>query len=429
MTMRSRSRTLWVFALLLVGAGAGLALMTSSASSAHQGAEKPAAVVHPLEDKPLAAWRTELLDLAFSSASAIPATPHIKDRSRAQEAVVDTCLRLDLPQRALGYIEKIDNWRRGAGYADLAFWCAQHGHEGDVQRYLDLAEAIAEHPEKLSSQYESDQSWRRDRIRATIARTHVWLGQTEAAAKFEAGMVDSEAGKLSAMKAARSDANAFDEQLHAVDAVVAKGEFDQVRNALEACAQLVTRFYADADRRSRAEEKIKSSWKRLPPQVQLDLTMELAGFALDHDDQLHALALVKDAQVILDGTQWIAEQKIPLISRLAGLRHRAGDPTAARREVDAALALFDAERAKIVNIYRAGVLRSLAETYESMGDNGAALSVYKRAIEEGVDNKNSRPRAEDLSATCASMAVNAAEPDASLRARQLAIRTGLAQPW
>jgi len=82
-----------------------------------------------------------------------------------------------------------------------------------------------------------------------------------------------------------------------------------------------------------------------------------------------------------------------------------------------------------VNIYRAGALRPLAEAYQSMGDTAAALTVFKKAVEEGVENPNSRPRVEDLSATCRSMALSGVEPDADLWARLREVFTGLGQPW
>ena len=89
----------------------------------------------------------------------------------------------------------------------------------------------------------------------------------------------------------------------------------------------------------------------------------------------------------------------------------------------------DAERERIAPIFRASALRPIAETYQSMGDNAAALALYKRVVEEGANNKNARPRAEDLSATCRSMALNAAEPDSELWARLREISAGLCNPW
>jgi hypothetical protein len=161
----------------------------------------------------------------------------------------------------------------------------------------------------------------------------------------------------------------------------------------------------------------------------LELMIELTGYALDHGDNRKALDLVEESVAMVKGSTWAPEDRIPKMAQLAGLRHRAGDDAKARSEADAALALFDAERDHIVDIRRAGALRPLAETYQSLGDMGAARAAYAKAIEEGVLNPNSRPRAEDLSATCCSMAVHAFEPDEKLRARILEVRSKLSDPW
>ena len=57
------------------------------------------------------------------------------------------------------------------------------------------------------------------------------------------------------------------------------------------------------------------------------------------------------------------------------------------------------------------------------------LAVYRTAIEAGSENVNARPRAEDLSATCRSMARYDVEPDAELWARIEGIENGLTDPW
>ena len=92
-------------------------------------------------------------------------------------------------------------------------------------------------------------------------------------------------------------------------------------------------------------------------------------------------------------------------------------------------ALYREHASSIVNIDRADVLRSLAETYQVLGDSMTSLSVYRQVIEEGMINPNSRPRAEDLSTTCCSMAILAVEPDSQLWTRIHQIREGLGQPW
>lgn len=372
----------------------------------------------------MAEYQKELLDLAFDTASAFPTMPHIKNRSLAQESVVEACLRLDQPRRALGYVQRIDNWRRGAGYADYAFYCAQKGDAAAAQRHIDLAREVYEKTEKNETQ-----DWQRDRIRVTIAKTLRCLGRNEEAAEFETDLVDAESIKVEVAKAAIADAEAFDEQIQAVDAAVAIGSFDHVRSALETCVRLFDRFYEDPDRRSQAEAKVKSSWNKLPITVRVELVLELAESALGHADEGKVLELVQEAVAIMDASAWKPELRIPVMARLAVLRHRAGDEGGARKDADAALAFFEAERDQIFDYKRAETLSPLAEAFRSMGDAATAHSVYAKAVEEGSLNPNRRPRAEDLTATCCSMALHAVEPDAKLRARMLQIRSGLEGSW
>ncbi len=401
------------FLMFLFTAGCG------NQDKTDDGAHNKPGMVGSLTDKQIAAYQNELLDLAFETATAIPVKPHIKDRSRAQEAVVAASLELDQPLRALDILEKIDNWRRGACYGDLAFYCVRHNYADEARQYLDLAGLISE----------SAEGWRRDQIRIKIANTHTWLGQTQQAGQFETGVVDAELGKVAGVKAMPAGEDSFAEQMNALDALITSGNFDVVENALKACANLFNRFYDDAGRRLLAEEKMKDSWGKLPIFMRIELLAELAGFALDHTDQAKALDLINEAQIFVDGAQWPPEHRISLISKLAKLRFRAGDKQKAGTDADTLLAFFDSQRDKIVNIYRAGALRPLAETYQLMGDTAAALAVYKRAVEEGVENPNSRPRAEDLSATCLSMALHGVEPDAELWTRIHQIQEGLGDPW
>lgn len=401
----------------VLGAGSAL-LVAAGGCDAYAGADRPAAAAAPV-DAPLAPFRGDLLELAFETASSIPVQPHIKSRSRAQEAVVSACLGLDQPVRAAGYVERIDSWRRGVGYGDLALYCARNGHAGEARRYAELAARISE----------SAEDWRRDSIRVRVARVHAWLGQMQEADRFEQGVVESETGKVAGVKAIADDGQRFDEQMRVLEQLVASGNFDVTRNVLESCAELYDRFYDDAPRRSALEVTIRSSWSNMQGFIRIDLLLRLADSALDHGDRTRALELVEEAQAFFDGAVWPLEHRIPRAAKIAAMRSRAGDPERARRDLDQALALFDAEGDRIVDIYRARALRPLAEAFRSAGDTEAAHAVYARAVDAGVVNPNSRPRAEDLAATCSSMAASGVEPDAELWARIRRIRAELGAPW
>jgi len=403
---------------------AGSVLFLSSAGCGRQDgtedvAQSESGSVASLTDRPLAVYQSELLEHAFETATAIPVKPYIKDRARAQEKVVAASLELDQPLRAQYLVERIDNWRRGSGYCDLALYCARRGYPEETQQYLNLAVQISEFAE----------DWRRDQIKVKIANTYAWLGQSMRSGQPGAGAGDTEWGKAAGVEAMDAGEDHFEGQMNALDALIAPGNFDVVENALKACANLFNRFYDDAGRRLLTEEKIKASWGKLPVFKRVELLTELAGFALDHTDRAKALELISEAQQFIDSVKWRPEHRIPLASELIRLRFRAGDGQQARNEADALLALFDAQRDAIVNIYRAGTLRPIAEAYQSMGDTETALAVYKRAVQEGVENPNSRPRAEDLSATCCSMALYGAMPDAELWNKIQQIKDSLGNPW
>jgi hypothetical protein len=369
------------------------------------------------EDRPLAAFQVDLLDLAFETATAIPAQPHIKDRCKTQEAVVAACLELDQPVRALAYLERIDDWRRGSAHADLAFYCARRDFPDQARQHLEFAGQIAA----------TAADWRRDRIKVKIARAFVALGEDRQAERWALGVADSEAGKLNDARAMMGDDDDFEAQLAAVDVSIATGNL--LRNALATCLRLFDRHFDDAARRVRIERKLRASWAPLPILPRLQLLMELSESALERADRAKALELVNEAHLLMNHFEWPLENRLELSGQLARLRYRAGDASGARTEVDEALALYETQGGLIVDIWRAGALRPLAEACQAMGDRNGALSVYRLAVEEGVRNPNSRPRAEDLAATCVSMASNAVEPDAGLWARIRAIRAGLSQPW
>jgi tetratricopeptide (TPR) repeat protein len=270
----------------------------------------------------------------------------------------------------------------------------------------------------------TEQAWRRDRILVKIARTHALLGNEAEAERFETGVVESESGQVAAVRAARLPEEDFDRELAALDAFIAGTNLDQARTAMDVCAQLHDRFYADAARRARVEERIRAAEPKMPVAMNIELLMELAGHALDHGDSAGALALVERAKGFAG-----ACTHVPMVARLAALRHSCGDREKARAEADAARAMCEQQRPEIVDIYRAGMLRPLAEAYLAMGEPAVALEVYRQAVEEGVGNPNSRPRAEDLAATCLSMARHGLQPDDELQARIYQVFGALGAPW
>lgn len=406
----------------------GLIVLLALSACSHDDVEANGAVPRagqPIHDKEIESYRLDLLDTAFAAASAMPLDPHVKNRGRAQDEVVSACFALGLPERALGYADRIVDWRRGTTYAEYAILCAEKGLSEEAEDYLARAESVAAETHRDPNQ----QEWRSDRIRAGIARARYLLGQTEAAAKIETALEPSQRGEVEATKASLTGADRFDAQLEAADAVFDGRDLDQSKAAFDALLTLFDRCFDDQARRAQVESRLRSGFPRYPLGMRLELLLKAGDVALAHGDHAKATDLADAARSVMDLGQWLAEQRIPLMARVSALCARAGDREHATKEIDAALALFDSERAKIVDIRRASALRPVAEACIDISDLVRAAKVYGMALDEGSVNPNARPRADDLVATCCSMALRGFQPDAALLGRISAIRTKLVDPW
>jgi hypothetical protein len=370
-------------------------------------------------DQPLEDYQVELLDLAFNSVSKMPIEIHIKNRSRAQQHVVETCLKMKQPARALDYAEQIENWRKNLCYAHLACHFAGQGDEKTANHYIELAK---DYPEETTD-------WRRDRIKVTIAKAHTWLGEKQKASDMETGVEDSETGKVAGVKAMVAGEDTFNKQLEDLKAVLKIGDFSASQNALWSLTSLFDRYYENEERRSAVEKMIREEWKAVPKLVRFDLLEEMTKIALKHAGQEKAKELVDQMHYLVSSNRWSFEHQIPMVARVLKLRHKAGDVEGVREEAEAILDRYETDKKLIPKVFRAESLRPMAEAFHKMGQRELADSIYRLVIEEGANNPNSRPKSVDLSETCCSMALNKYEPDAELWARLREINEGLGDPW
>jgi tetratricopeptide (TPR) repeat protein len=418
-----RRATLAIVSSALLGA-------CSDSGSAERGAREErgggaATTALPLVDRELTEAQRELLSLAFEAASSIPEHPHVKARARAQDEVVSTCLELDLPLSASRFLERVQGWRRGALHADLAHWCAVHSRPEDALAHLQLAQAYQDSPIGNAAR----QEWRRDRVRAKVARGYLALGRATDAQPFLVDLAESEQGIVALARAADLKAEDFDRQIRELDPLLQVGNFEQVKVALELCADLFRRFYDDVPKRELLEQRVRTGSEKLPFEIRIGLLQRLALAAIERNDLPKSRPLVASLQAQIDTAKWLPEDELRLRAELAALRFRAGEPVLAREDLDALLARYEREREGIIDIYRARALRAIAEAYLAQGDLARALAVYARAAEDGTANPNSLPRAEDFIATCCSIVRRGVEPDAELLGRLRRVREELGEPW
>lgn len=373
-------------------------------------------------DAELPEARVELLQLAWRAASAIPMQPHEKDRARVQAEVAEAALALGQPARALACYEDIHNWRRGVGFAELARWCAESGRPDDARAFIEAAERVA-------AQAEGEQSWRRDRIRAGVARAFVALGEPARAAEIAVQLEASERPAVEDLLVAGADAERFEACMAQLDAMLTAGTLDGVRSVLLACVRFYELFHDDAERLARVEQALEAAGTKVPRTITLEVLRRLADVASAHGSQERAQAFVARHVALMDEVAWLPEDEIVLLAQLAPVRARAGDAAGARADADEALALFGTARERIVDIRRARALRPLAEAWALLDEAVLAHAVFALAVDEGALNPNARPRAEDLAATAAAMARVGIVPDATLRARLVQVFEGLVNPW
>ncbi len=362
----------------------------------------------PIED-----FQVELLRLAFQAASALPADPHIKNRSRAQATVVDACLELGQAELSLGFLDRIRNWRSGLGMAQLALFCAQNGHVSAAQKYLEKAELVAE-----VVGLEDEQGWRAARIRTKI--DEAWAALTRAGRHG----LDGDQERLETTDALPQPGEMAD-----LDRVIETGEFEQAAGALEEYARLYGRVFADRELREQVEGKLRESWKVLPIERLIGLQSQLAETALENGDQVAALAWVDECRKHINGNDWLPEDLTRFQARAAALRCLAGDEAGARVELASSVANYEAKREKIYDVFRPDALIPVAEAYVQLFDFEQALKFYRLALAEVWSNPNSRPRAECLTRVCRSMALHGIQPDSKLWNELTSKVQSLKAPW
>ena len=369
-------------------------------------------------------WMSGLLDLPLAAAARMPADPHLKNRSKVQEELAAALLEAGAIEDALRVADAIGNWRKGCVYADAACACADLGREQEALALLDKAHTVAE-----AAPDDGIQDWQRGRVRGKIARAYLRLGREAAAKPYMQNLEPAEAKAVAAELASQAPVEHFDSQRALLDEELSSGNFERIKAAIDTAVLVHARWYDERADRDAVVELLEARGQRLPIDIRVGALLSMAGTAASKGDKAGALALLDKARALVDGAKWLPEHRIPLDARVAELQHMAGDTAGARTLLAGAVARYDAEGEQIVNIYRAGTLRPVAEALWRTGDGPGAIAAWRRALEAGMANPNSRPRLDDLSATCISLARAGCKPDASMQARIEEIAASLGEPW
>ena len=390
---------------------------STSSSASGQISDSP-----KVADKPLKEFQVQLLEYAFDIASTPPSVPYKKLKSKIQQGVVKTCLRMDQPVRSVTFASKIENWRMGLAYADVAFYLAENKYPFDkVQVGLDLAEQIA----KL----DHGQKWRNDMINTRIAQTYYILCQEEKAKSYLLDVGEKEKAAATIEQTQPDSDISLEEKLQKIELMFELKDFQVTNKALFAFTDLYNQYYDQPEKRDVILEKLNLHSEATLGSIRFKIITVLANIAIDHSDYSNATNFVDEAIDILDKYQWDLNQLIPNLAKVSEIEFLAKNPEKALIQLNESLRLYDEHENEIPDMFRAETLCPVAEVFQQMGNTDKALEIYKRAVEAGTINPNQQQCAEDISAVCCSMAEGAAEPDPELLQRLQQIIEELKKPW
>ncbi len=363
--------------------------------------------------------RDDLLDLAFQISTSIPIEPFASDRARMQALVAQACIKNGSLIQAIQYASKIEGWRQGELFALIG---QQYASANETQPARDFAARAME-----VATNETD--WRRERIVIETAKIYLQLGDSTKASALVEGATQAELGKIEAARTAIMLESQLDLQADMFDKALATKNFDLARGGIDGYLAWLDRVSEDEIRTTRALKAIDDALPGLPFDLQVKYGIDLADHL--HKNLKRDLAILKldKATEIFSATTFLPEDVAPLGAMIARARIRMGDEQSARVLLQRFYKEHSTRREGIVNLRRATSLRALAEGFCELGDRDDAIACYTWALEEGTINPNARPRAEDLGATCISMAEYGIALTPELMHRIDTIRNSLTDPW
>lgn len=380
------------------------------------------------DDPPkLAPTPTSLLRHAADAAAKMPLDPHEKTRGRLQHRLVESALACGDVALARDVTGEIENWRRAFGLAAIAAHLAGEGDEAAARTALEKAERA-----EAGLTEEFVQGWRRDRVRARIARTYALLGDPRTAASIQARLEPSEAGRLASLSTRFIEKKDAAAQVDTLKSIAEIGDLEQVRHSLLALAAIYGRFPGETELRGEIVTSIRELWNKMPLEPRIDVLEQLVRHDTESGSEASreaAKGYVEEIQAMVTDHRWTQDKDVALRAKVAELRVLTKEEERARASLEEALRLYAETRESIVNIDRSDALRPIAEVYAALGDASTANDIWLRALEESLENPNARPRLEDLVETVISIAESGTRPKATLLAMLVRVEGLLDEPW
>jgi len=360
----------------------------------------------------------DAFDYAFKFASAIVSDP--KDMGKAQEAVVWDLTSSGSWKDAEATAAKVEGWRRGTAYADLATALAKAGRGEDAKRMIAKAEAFRPTVE----------GWQNVRIASHVAAAYAALGKKDKAKMLAVAVATEDLQQYGGMSTAT-----------VASGMAAQGEFEGASAELDRLkegkdlddAWWRTVGYVDMARQKSLtrEQRVKAinaarraaedipGWRKAEAQESIADEFRKLGMPKD------AKETVANAQAILAALPDTMPIKAPLLSNCARSWAELGENATAR----ALLIQVESLAPKVQPIERPVVYANAASSFAAMKDTAEARRLYGLALQDAATLVNARPRALAVVEICRSIGKSAVGLDEPTRARLNDLYAGLKDPW
>ena len=365
-----------------------------------------------------AAPKPDALEWAFKFASAIVSDP--KDMGKAQESVVWDLITSAQWERAQAAAGKVEGWRRGTAYADLATALAKAGRKDQARAAIAKAETVRT----------TIEGWQNPRIAAHVANAWAALGEIDKAGTL-AGAVAVEdaqqyAGRATATKAAGlASSGQIDAAEKELDKLADAKDIDEVWWRTAGYLEIARQTSLPREKRKLALTEARRSADGIPGWRKAEALESVADEYRKLGDVPAAKECLGVAASIVEPLPETMAIKAALLSNLARGYAEVGGIADARR------LLRDAEKvapsAQVID--RPIVYANTAASFASLGDRDNARRLFTKSLDEAQSLVNARPRALAVVEICRSIAKSGLPLDAPTDDRLVSLYDGLKDPW
>ncbi len=389
-----------------------------------------AAVTHLMLAAPIAAQsaaqrpgtnrpaRLDALDYAFKFASAIQSDP--KDMGQAQASVVMDYASAGSLSEAMTHADRIEGWRRGTTYADLATLLANENRQAEAESMLGKAVDFNK----------TQTGWQAKRIESHIAGALSALGKVEES-KAIAGRLAQEdpqqyTGKgVATVATGHARRGEYDVAMTQLDLLEKDPDIDSAWWRTAGYVSLASRTGLPREKRVEAihqalEASVKiSGWRRGEALRSIAEASDRLGLRKEAKEAL------MDAGKIFDTLPPGMPVKAALLANLARSWASLGEPERSNRLLESAVKLAP----EATPIERPAIYANIAYAYQATGQTMEARATYDRALSEAESLTNSRPRALAVVEICRSLGRSQVDLDETMRSRLDRIFGNLSDPW